>query len=490
MGEFREKTIRGLSWSVVAQVGKQVSQLVFIVILARLLSPREFGLVGMVLIITGFAKLFSSLGLGAALVQKQGIKEKHRSSVFWLNAGAGGLLTLGFVAGAPLIAEFYGEPLLVPVAMVLGVDFLIGGLSIVHRTLFRKEIDFKSLAIVEIASIGLAGTIGVGMAYAGFGVWSLVAKIMASSVVTAALLWILSPWVPRFTFSWEATKELMRFSLNLLGEKTINYWVRQVDDILIGKVLGSDPLGLYRYAYKIMLFPTRKISGVVSRVMFPSLSTIQEDTERVRQVFFRMIRTIALLTFPMMLGLMAVSHSFVVGVLGNQWSEMVPILRVFCVIGLVQSVGTLKGNIFLSQGRTDLMFRLGLFTKPVLISGIVIGLQWGVNGVAFGYAIAVALVTYPEWHYAGKLVGFTYGDLAYELSGVFLCAVAMSVLVFVLGYVLPAHWPHWLRLLTQIPVGAGIYWCLIHSFEVRAYSEMLSLLLEQWEKRVTPSTPS
>ncbi len=489
MDEFREKTLQGVSWSVVAQVGKQAFQLIFTVLLARLLSPREFGLVGMVMVITGFARLFSDLGLGAALVQKQDIEEKHRSSVFWLNVGAGSVLTLGFIAVAPLVAELYNEPLLVPVAMVLGVKFLIGGFSVVHRTLFRKRIDFKSLAVVQITSIGLAGAIGVGLAYTGFGVWSLVAKILVSSIATVALLWILSPWVPRLMFSWEAIKELMGFSLNLLGEKSMNYWVRQVDDVLIGRVLGSNALGMYRYAYRIMLFPTRRISGVVSRVMFPSLSTIQEDTERVRRVFFRMTRTIALITFPMMLGLLAVSESFVLGVLGSQWSEMVPILRVFCIVGVMQSVGTLKGNLFLSQGRPDLMFRVGLFAKPVLIAGIVIGLQWGVAGVAYGYATAVALVTYPEWHYAGKLVGFTYGDLAYDLSGIFGCAAGMAGLVYALGLAPSAEWPHSLRLLIQVPAGAGIYWVLVYSFDVRAYQEIVDLLSDHWQQRgaVTPS---
>ncbi|MCS4034707.1 PST family polysaccharide transporter [Salinibacter ruber] len=484
MSEFREKTLLGLSWSVFAQVGKQAFRFIFAVILARLLSPREFGLVGMVMIFTGFAGLFSDLGLGAALVQKQGITEKHKSSVFWLNVGVGTLLTAIFVAGAPLVAEFYDEPLLVPITMVLGANFFIGGLSSVHQTLFRKKIDFKSLAVVEIASIVGGGTLGIWMAYTGFGVWSLVAKGLASSALTASLLWIMSPWIPRLTFDWEATKDLMGFSLNLLGEKSINYWVRKGDDILIGKVLGSDALGLYTKAYGVMLLPTRQISGVVSRVMFPSLSTIQENTDRVRRVFFRMTRTIALLTFPMMLGLLAVAESFVIGVFGSQWSEMIPILQVFCVIGLMQSVGTLKGNLFLSQGRSDLMFRLGLFIKPMLLTGIIVGLQWGVVGVAYGYATAVLLATYPEWRYAGQLVGFTYGDLAYELSGIFACATGMAAGVYALGFALPPEWPHWLRLLTQVPTGVVVYWGLVHSFGVQAYRETLSLLAEQWTQRV------
>ncbi len=484
MSEFRERTLLGLSWSVFAQVGKQVFRFVFAVILARLLSPREFGLVGMVMIFTGFAGLFSDLGLGAALVQKQGITEKHKSSVFWLNVGVGTVLTAIFVAGAPLVAEFYDEPLLVPITMVLGANFFIGGLSSVHQTLFRKNIDFKSLAIVEIGSIGGAGTVGIWMAYTGFGVWSLVAKGIASSSLTALLLWVMSPWIPRLTFDWRATKELMGFSLNLLGEKSINYWVRKGDDLLIGKVLGSDALGLYTKAYGLMLMPTRQISSVISRVMFPSLSTIQEDIERVRRVFFRMTRTIALLTFPMMLGLLAVSESFVIGVFGRQWSEMIPILQVFCIIGLMQSVGTLKGNLFLSQGRSDLMFRVGLFVKPMLIVGIVVGLQWGVVGVTIGYAIGILLATYPEWRYAGQLVGFTYSELVYELSGVFTCAVIMSVLVFTMGYVFPEQWPHWLRLFTQIPVGILSYWALVNSFNVRAYHETVDILVEQWNRRV------
>ncbi|WP_103027262.1 MOP flippase family protein [Salinibacter altiplanensis] len=484
MSEFREKTISGISWSVVGQVGNQVVTFVLGVILARLLSPREFGLVGMVMIFTGFAGLFSDLGLGAALVQKQDVEERHLSSVFWLNVGVGGLLAAGFAAGAPLVAEFYDEPLLTPITMVLGANFLIGGVSSVHQTLFRKKIDFKSLAVVEITTVLGSGILGALMAYTGFGVWSLVAKGLLNSALTAVFLWVMSPWTPKLMFDWDATKELMGFSLNLLGEKTINYWVRRVDDLLIGKALGSDALGLYTKSYGIMLLPTRKISGVISRVMFPSLSTIQENEERVRLVFFRMTRTIALLTFPMMLGLMAVSGSFVIGVFGDQWAGMIPLLRVFCVIGLMQSIGTLKGNLFLSQGRSDLMFRVGLFVKPILIAGIVIGLQWGVMGVAYGYSIAVFLGTYPEWRYAGQLVGFTYSDLAYDLSGIFTCAAVMGGLVYTLGLALPTEWPHWLQLLTQVPTGMVLYWALVHTFDVQAYRQTLGLLAEQWRKRM------
>jgi PST family polysaccharide transporter len=150
----------------------------------------------------------------------------------------------------------------------------------------------------------------------------------------------------------------------------------------------------------------------------------------------------------------------------------------------MQSVGTLKGNLFLSQGRSDLMFRLGLFIKPVLIGGIVIGLQWGVTGVAYGYATAVMIATYPEWRFAGKLVGFTYSDLAYNLSGIFACAVVMAGAVYALGLALPPEWPHWLQLLTQVPAGVAIYGALMHSFGVQAYRETLDLLVEQWKQRM------
>jgi len=482
MTEFRQKTIAGITWNMTSQVGKQVISLIIGIILARLLSPREFGLIAMVTVMTGFAAIFAEMGLSAALIQKQDVRQDHLSSVFWVNLAGGLLLMLIFIAGAPLVAGFYHEPLLIPLTMLISTNFLIGSFIIVQRTLMTKALDFRTVAIAEISAIALSGMIAIPLAYSGFGVWSLAIQSVVCSIVTAILLWTLSAWRPTFHFNQRALKELLGFSVNLLGTQSLNYWARNLDNLLIGRFLGTVPLGVYSWAYSIMLFPQNNISSVISRVMFPSFSMIQKEKERIKSIYLSMTRVIALVTFPMMCGLFVTVEPFVMAVFGSPWAKMIPILQIFCVVGLISSIGTLNGNLYLSQGRTDLQFRIGLILKANAILGIVVGLHWGVVGVALGYAIAALINSYPSFFFAGRLVNLTYSKLLKNLSDVFACSAVMAAVVWVLGLLLPADWPQWAYLAVQVPFGIAVYVGLVHFFDLKAYRELYGLLVEQWQQ--------
>lgn len=481
--ELKYKTLNGIGWSLVSQVGRQGLAFLIGVILARLLSPHEFGLVAMVTVITNFASIFAELGFSAALVQKKDVTREHLSSVFWLNLGAGLLLTLVFIAGAPLVSAFYSEPLLTPLTMLIATNFFISSLNIVQNTLRTKTLDFRTLSIVEISAVGISGAIAIGMAYAGLGVWSLAAQSVILSTVTAVLLWKLGDWRPSLTFSWEAVRGLLGFSLSLFGTKLLNYWDRNIDYLLIGRFLGTNPLGIYHRAYDVMLVPLGGVSRVLSRVMFPSFSVIQEDKRRVKGVFLGMTRTIALITFPMMLGLFATTEPFVLTIFGPKWGEMIPVLRLFSLMGMMQSIGTLNGNLYLSQGRADVQFRVGLVLKLIPILGIVVGLRWGVIGVAIGYSAASIVCSYPAFFFAGRLVGLTYWELWRNLSGILGCSLTMTALVWGVGLLLPADWPHWTILVVEVLFGTSVYILLIHLFRVRAYQDVQVLLFEQWRLR-------
>lgn len=483
MSEFREKALLGVSWNIVNQIGKQVPRVAISILLANLLSPREFGLLAMITVITGFADVFTEMGFGAALIQKRDLTRAHLSSVFWINLASGIALTLGFVAGAPLLADFYNEPVLAALTAVVAFTFTIRSLAIVQRTLFQRDIDFKALSIAEITSVIGAGTVAVVLAVRGFGVWSLVAQTLLEGVLVTILLWFQSDWRPAFRFRWDAVRDLLGFSASLLGTRSMNYWSRQADDLLVGKVIGSGALGTYRLAYDIMLFPLSNISRVISRVMFPSLAAIQEDRDRVRRVFLRMTRTIALVTFPLMLGLLATTEPFVMAVFGDDWRGMIPILRIFALLGLTQSIGTLAGNLFLSQGRADLQFRIGLFVKPFKLIAIVVGLQWGVEGVAWAYALASWTVSYPIFRVAGGLVDLTYSQMVKSVAGVFGCAATMAAAVYGLGVLVPAGWSWIGQLALQVGTGAALYGALVHITGVEAYRDTWALLREQWVAR-------
>jgi PST family polysaccharide transporter len=351
--------------------------------------------------------------------------------------------------------------------------------------------EFRKLAIIENVAVFVSGLFSIGMALSGMGVWSLVVQSLLTAAISMVMMWRLSAWRPVFSMDWKALKDLLGYSSNLLSFNIFNYWVRNLDNMLIGRFIGSSALGVYTRAYSLMLLPIRQISGVLTRVMFPALSAIQNDVEKVKSIYLRSTRILALLTFPIMIGLLVVTNSFVLTVFGDQWAEVTPILQVLCLTGLGQSIGTTVGWIYTSQGRTDLMFRWGVFSGLVYAAAIVIGLRWGVIGIAWAYTLSSYLIVwYPSWVIPGRLINLSFVEMMKNLAGPFYCSAAMGTIVWGLGLILPLGWPEWAYLAAQVPLGIVVYLSLIHSFKVQAYVETFELVREQWQDRFSQKKPA
>jgi O-antigen/teichoic acid export membrane protein len=478
---LKQQTISGIAWSTVARIAQQALGFIISVILARLLMPEDFGLIAMIAVFTGFARLFSDMGFAAALIQRSEITERHLSSIFWLNVMSGLALTGIMIALASYIAKFYAEPILKSLIMVISATFFIGSLNTVQTAILKRSMDFRKLALIETLAMAIAGSWAIILAFMGLGVWSLAWQTLISTTLTVILMWHISNWRPSTIFDKSAIKDLFHYSSNLLGFGVFNYWVRNGDDLLIGKFIGSAGLGIYARAYNIMLMPLTHISATVGQVMFSSLSKLQEDKERVKHVYLRSISIIALITFPMMIGLLVVADSFVLALLGQKWAAVIPLLQIFCLLGLAQSIGTTVGWIYNSQGRTDWQFRWGMVAGSLLILSIVIGIIIGtVISVAGCYAIMSGIIlTYHNFAIPGKLINMTFRDVVRSVSGIFGCAVLMSGCVYLLGMFLPSEWPHWARLLALVPSGIALYFALIHSFKLKAYLDVKKLVREQ-----------
>ncbi len=486
---FRQKTISGVGWSSTATFIKQAINFVVSIILARLLSPDQFGLMGMILVFINFATIFTDLGFGAALIQRKDVTDDHYSSIFWVNVASGLFLTILLSGASPLIAKFYGEPLLVPLSMVVSINFVIGSLKIVHVTLMEKQLKFRLLAFVEVTAVIISGTVGIIAALAGLEVWSLALKSVILTLASVILYWIVDNWRPQFRLKREAVKDLWGFSSNLLGFSSVNYWLRNADNLIVGRFLGTASLGLYAKAYEIMLMPLAMVSSPIGKVMFPAFAAIQEERDRVAKIYLKITSTVALVTFPIMLGLLSVSEHFVLGLFGSNWEGMIPVLRVFCVVGLIQSIGTLNGNLYLSQGRTNLQFKVGTVVGLLGIISMVIGLRWGLYGVAYCYGIFSVLVAYPSIYIAVNLVGLKVLQVVKSLFGVFLCAATMAIAVRLLSYLLPANWPHGVCLAVQVAAGGVVYFWLVKLFNLRAYQNVHEIMVEQWQ-RLIPTAKS
>lgn len=483
MKSFRERTLSGALWSVTSQGGRQAIMLVSNLILARLLTPHDFGLVATVLIFVNFAIILAEQGFGAALIQRQDVTEAHLSSIFWVNVALGGGFTALFFFGAPVIARVFNEDALVPLTRAMSWIFAINSLGMVQTTLLTRDLSFKTLAKVEVASAWFGGAASIYLAWRGWGPMSIAIQSIVAAVVGVLALWRVTSWRPRFLFRRRAVGDLAEFSSNNFIGNVTNYWVRNVDNVLVGYCLGQGPLGVYTRAYSVMLFPLSRVSRVLSRVMFPSLSIIQDDLPRIRGLFLRMTRVIALVTFPVMLGVAASAANFTAVVFGPQWGEMVPVLRILAVVGMVQSVTTLVVNIYMSQNQTGLRLRVILPIQAAQVLGIVLGLKWGILGVSIGYAVA-SLATAPvECYYAGTLIGMSLSDFVSNLRGVFLSSLAMALVVAGLGALLPPGFSVFAAFGLQVLAGAAVYLAVLHAFSVKSYGELLEVVRDLLARR-------
>jgi O-antigen/teichoic acid export membrane protein len=471
------KTIKGVGWSGISQITRLLLQLGVTAILARLLTPNDFGLLAMVVVFTNLIMIFRDFGLTAALIQRKKITEEHLSSCFWINILMGFLLTLILIFLAPLISHFYNEVKLIRIIMILASIFFISSFGVVQIAFFTKEMNFKSLAIVETSAIAISGITAIVLAFSGFGVWSLVYQQIVSNLVRVFFLWIFSSWKPKLIFRWLRVKELLGFGLNLIGFNFVNYFNRNLDNLLIGKFLGSAPLGFYNLAYQLLLFPLSNISSVIGRVMFPSLSMIQDDKNRVCYIYIKATRYIASITFPLMMGILVVAPQFIIVIFGLQWQRSIFLVQIIALVGLWQSIGSTVGWIYQSQGRTDILFKWGLFSVIIITTAFIIGLRWDIEGVSVAYAIATLILAYPNFAIPFKLIDLKFNYFIKQFNTIFLATVGMGIVVFILRLFMETRLKenNLVILITTAIVGVVSYTGLLFLLDKNLYKEIFQL---------------
>ncbi len=474
---LKQRAVAGIAWSTAARVIQQVIQFTLSVILARLLVPEDFGLVGMVAVFLGFAALFGEFGFGSALVYRPDLRPIHSVSIFWVNMLAGVAIAALFWIGAPYVARFYNAPALERITQVVGLNFALSASSIVPLALLRRSMSFNRIAVLNVTAALVAGSVAILLAYMGFGPWAIVAQGLVSATATSLLALTLAGWRPRLQFSVSAVRELLGYSSSLVGFGFVNYWARNADNLLIGKYLGSFSLGVYSRAYTLMLLPISEVISVLGTVMVPALSSIQQDRARVKSIYLRAMPMIGLIAFPMMLGLLVVAEPFVLTFLGEQCAAVAPLLRILCIVGVIQSMCSPTGWIYTSQGRTDWMFWWGIGGSGTLILGIVVGVLHGTaQAVAFYYLLANVLTCYPCIAIAGRLIDLRFSEVARSVLGPLVCASLMAVIVWGAGTLLPAAWPPVARLASLVALGVVSYTALVLGSRLSVLAELRDLL--------------
>ena len=371
----------GVAWSGLSRVLIQLIQFGSSIALARLLTPSDYGLVAIVASFTGFALLFTDLGLGAAIIHRAKVEESLLAAAFWLNALTGFALTGLFSGLAVPLAHLYGKPALVPLIIIGSLVFSLS-LNVVQLALLERSLRFRLVGTIEVSASVMAVTVSISCAASGLGAVSLVFGALTQVAVTTVGMWLAVRWRPRQFVSRAALRELWAFSSHLFGFNVVNYWARNADNLLIGKYASSAVLGVYSRAYNLMMLPVQQVTSVIGRVLFPALSRLRHDQERLGRAYLRALVVMTALGTLLSVVLATSATAFVDVAYGHRWHAAAPLLAVLAASGPAQVVSGTVGALYQALGLTRSQFRRGTINAVVTVAAIVIGLRWGATGVA------------------------------------------------------------------------------------------------------------
>lgn len=402
-GNLKNRSIRGGTITILQQFAKLILQIGATIILARMLTPEDYGLVGMVKTITGFIELFRNLGLNIATIQREEINHHQVSTLFWINLGVSMVSTVLMIALAPVVAWFYGETRLISITLALALCFICSGLGSQHAALLSRQMRYRSLAVLDL--IALVISLGVGIIAAWFGAkyWALVLITISNSITLAIGFWLQCGWRPGLPHWNQEVKEMLMFGGGLTSTNVINYLTRNFDNILIGKYWGAQELGLYSRAYQLLMLPLLSINAPLRVVAVNTLSRLVDSPNQYRKVYLQMLEKIIMVTMPFVAFLVVTADWIVLILLGPKWSAVSDIFRWFSFSAFVQPIEYTTGWLLISQGRTWEMFRFWLFTGGITVAAFVTGLPWKSSGVAAAYSITGLLINTPlQYWFIGR----------------------------------------------------------------------------------------
>jgi O-antigen/teichoic acid export membrane protein len=421
--DLKGRSVRGGFLTLISQGAQFLLQTIATVILARLLTPADFGLVAMVTAITGLGQAFADLGLSEATIQRQEITRDQVNALFWINVAVGLTLMLITVGLAPALAWFYREPLLKGITLLLSLTFLIGGLRVQHDALLRRQMRFSSLAFRDIASYALAVPVAITMAWLGAGYWALVALPLTLNLTQVVLTWLMVKWIPALPRLDVRVGALVAFGGDVAASYVVMSATRSTDSVLIGWYWGASPLGLYSRAYNLLMLPVRQLAAPVRSVALPAFSRIQDDPERFARYYLRAANLITWLSTPIFGFLFVAAEPVILLMLGSQWSEAAPVFQILLISALGQLLFESTLWLFVSRGQSRRLLKMLRVISPILVASVVIGLPFGTKGVALSESLA--LVAMLPW-----ILKFTFRGthlMVQQLGRAILCPVSMCL---------------------------------------------------------------
>lgn len=429
---LKSKSVAGGVQTILAQIIAFVMNMATTIFMARLLSPEAYGIIAMVTSFTGFVLIFKDIGLTQAIIQKEHITQDEVSQIFWLNLVIGIMLGLVILLLGPALSYFYQEPRLTNITRIFSFVGLLGGLAAQHTALLNRQMQFKKLGLITILSSGISLGTGILLASLGWGYLAIAYMTLMQALVQTILLWILCDWKPNTFKLTRQIKHYVHFGAGITGFNTINYFSRNLDNILIGKMIGAPALGLYSRAYQLLMLPISQIRDPLNGVGIPALSTLNEQPEKYRSYYKEFLFLFSFFSVPAVVLLFICAEPLIHLILGSKWISAAPIFRMLAITALIQPIASTRGMILISTGQSKRYFNWGVWNAVVVIIAFIIGIRWGVTGVAVGYALANYLILIPSLRFCFKNTPVQVADFFQTIAPVFGFSMSSGALTFLL----------------------------------------------------------
>ena len=448
--DLKKHSLKSGAHTLTAQVASLFIRLISSIALARLLVPDDFGLVAMTSSFIALATVFQDLGLSAATIQKKDLAHEQVNSLFWINTLVGIILSILVISTSSALADFYKEPKIRGIAYILSLSFFFSGLSAQHIALLKRQMKFKKIALIKISSSSFSTATAIVMAILGFGYWSLAWMGVIASLTTAVGAWIACRWRPQRFVRFQNIKSMLRFGGHITFARIFTVLSRKIDNILIGRFVNPMALGLYSKSYQLVLMPISNIRGPIVSVALPAMCSLQKDHDLFVKYFQKIVFIIAFISMPMIALLFASSGVAIPLILGDNWIGMVPIFQALAAAAFIQPALGVIGIVFIALGRTRQQLIANVLNGCLDITSIIVGLQWGVIGVAAAYSISTYLGMVPVLIYCFHSTPLSLSDFFYSILKPALFSIFSGFVVYIL-----------LGMLTMISVSLALPFALV-----------------------------
>jgi len=470
---LKQKTIKGATWSFVEQFLTRGVNLIIGIILARLLSPTDYGLVGMIGIFIALSQLFIDGGLTSALIRTKNPSDKDFSTVYIINLALSVVFYFLLFFSAPFVAEFYGQPLLKPLMRAVALILIISPIASIHGTLLTIRLDFKTKSYISIISSIASGIIGIICAYKGLGVWALVAQSISSAVIVTLVTLLFVRWMPRLVFSKESFKNLFSYSSKLLAASVISVIYDNIYPNVIGKRFSAADVGQYSQAGRYPGIANGTITGALNRVAFPVLSQIQDDDSHLLSVYEKYIQLSCFMIFPVMMGLCGCARPFVSVLLTDKWLECVPLMQILCFSLITNGITTINLNLLYVKGRSDLVLRLEIIKKSIAFIILFISMFFSLKVMCCGQVLYSFIALYLNTFYTKRILGYGFFQQIKVIYPYFLISLIVLAEALLASMLITNSF---LSLVVALVICPLSYWFVSKTLQLYAYQETIGLI--------------